>query len=561
MDWIRFSKSGKDLTGLRGRLIEVTNEELQKHNSRNDCWTSIRGMVYNVTPYMDYHPGGEDELMKAAGIDGTDLFEQVHRWVNYESMLKACLVGRMATKPITAIKEIPRPQPVFIPSNQVVPLAVKDSRPRYDWFQTAETVHLVIYAERKVLNTGCTVVDLKDGILRVEVLLGKMSYIIHLRLSENVDKDIAVQTAFSVGKIQVTIYKQAEEKWSSCGQPLEFHDTFLAKKDRGLFFRDCMLVSKTELNHNTHMFQLQLPSGSAMHVPVGAHIYFKSIIQDVEVVRPYTPVDQGLSVGPNNSSENNNLSFMIKIYPDGVFTRHLNSLCLVLHSAPHPECSHSAPLRIHCAPLRSASAVLHSAPHPECSHSAPLRIHCAPLRSASAVLPLRSAPHPQCSTPLRSASAVLHSTPQCSHSAPLQIRSAPSPQRSRSAPSPIPLPLRSLSAAPPLRSLSAPSPLPLRSLSAPSPLPLRSLSAPSPLPLRSLSAPSPLPLRSLSAPSPLPLRSLSAPSPLPLRSLSAPSPLPHRSLSAPSPLPHRSLTAPTPAPLPLHSCSTPTLLC
>lgn len=37
------------------------------------------GLVYNVTPYMDYHPGGEDELMKAAGIDGTDLFDQVQK--------------------------------------------------------------------------------------------------------------------------------------------------------------------------------------------------------------------------------------------------------------------------------------------------------------------------------------------------------------------------------------------------------------------------------------------------------------------------------------------------
>lgn len=43
MDWIRFSKSGKDLTGFRGRLIEVTQEELQKHNKRDDCWTCIRG--------------------------------------------------------------------------------------------------------------------------------------------------------------------------------------------------------------------------------------------------------------------------------------------------------------------------------------------------------------------------------------------------------------------------------------------------------------------------------------------------------------------------------------
>ena len=39
--------------------------------------TLFSGMVYNVTPYMDYHPGGEEELMKAAGIDGTELFDQV----------------------------------------------------------------------------------------------------------------------------------------------------------------------------------------------------------------------------------------------------------------------------------------------------------------------------------------------------------------------------------------------------------------------------------------------------------------------------------------------------
>lgn len=35
------------------------------------------GFVYNVSPYMEYHPGGEEELMRAAGSDGTDLFDQV----------------------------------------------------------------------------------------------------------------------------------------------------------------------------------------------------------------------------------------------------------------------------------------------------------------------------------------------------------------------------------------------------------------------------------------------------------------------------------------------------
>uniref|UniRef100_A0A8D2LXL7 Cytochrome b5 reductase 4 n=1 Tax=Varanus komodoensis TaxID=61221 RepID=A0A8D2LXL7_VARKO len=103
MDWIRLTKSGKDLAGLKGRLVEVTEEELAKHNTKDDCWICIRGLVYNVTPYMEYHPGGEDELMKAAGADGTDLFDQVHRWVNYESMLKECMVGRMALKPLATV--------------------------------------------------------------------------------------------------------------------------------------------------------------------------------------------------------------------------------------------------------------------------------------------------------------------------------------------------------------------------------------------------------------------------------------------------------------------------
>ena len=35
------------------------------------------GRVYNVTPYMEFHPGGEDELMRGAGKDGTSLFDEV----------------------------------------------------------------------------------------------------------------------------------------------------------------------------------------------------------------------------------------------------------------------------------------------------------------------------------------------------------------------------------------------------------------------------------------------------------------------------------------------------
>ena len=35
--------------------------------------------IYNVTAYMDYHPGGWDELVKGAGRDATKLFNDAHR--------------------------------------------------------------------------------------------------------------------------------------------------------------------------------------------------------------------------------------------------------------------------------------------------------------------------------------------------------------------------------------------------------------------------------------------------------------------------------------------------
>lgn len=95
MDWIRLTKSGQDLTGVGGKLLQVTPSELAKHNKRKDAWMAINGVVYNVTAYMDYHPGGWDELVKGAGRDATNLFNEIHRWVNYDSMLSACIVGKL----------------------------------------------------------------------------------------------------------------------------------------------------------------------------------------------------------------------------------------------------------------------------------------------------------------------------------------------------------------------------------------------------------------------------------------------------------------------------------
>ena len=49
--------------------------------------------MYNITPYLPFHPGGEAEILKGAGRDSARFFAEVHPWVNWEGMLGSCCVG------------------------------------------------------------------------------------------------------------------------------------------------------------------------------------------------------------------------------------------------------------------------------------------------------------------------------------------------------------------------------------------------------------------------------------------------------------------------------------
>ncbi|KAL2268201.1 hypothetical protein VTJ83DRAFT_3047 [Remersonia thermophila] len=98
LDWARLTASPTaDLRGLGpgAPYLRVTPSMLKRMTGRRgkDAWTALGGKVYNITPYLPFHPGGEPELLRAAGRDGTRLFAEVHPWVNWEGMLAACLVG------------------------------------------------------------------------------------------------------------------------------------------------------------------------------------------------------------------------------------------------------------------------------------------------------------------------------------------------------------------------------------------------------------------------------------------------------------------------------------
>lgn len=73
----------------------VTLEEVKKHNTRNSVWFVIHNKVYDVTKFMDEHPGGEEVLLEQAGKDATEIFEDVSHSADAKDLMKNYLVGEL----------------------------------------------------------------------------------------------------------------------------------------------------------------------------------------------------------------------------------------------------------------------------------------------------------------------------------------------------------------------------------------------------------------------------------------------------------------------------------
>lgn len=50
-----------------GSARVVTLAEMGSHASKTDCWMAVDGKVYDVTPFLDDHPGGPEIMMTHAG--------------------------------------------------------------------------------------------------------------------------------------------------------------------------------------------------------------------------------------------------------------------------------------------------------------------------------------------------------------------------------------------------------------------------------------------------------------------------------------------------------------
>ena len=61
-------------TNYGGKAGSYTKDGVSKHKTQDDLWLIIDGAVYDVTEYVDEHPGGVAAIMKNAGGDASEGF-------------------------------------------------------------------------------------------------------------------------------------------------------------------------------------------------------------------------------------------------------------------------------------------------------------------------------------------------------------------------------------------------------------------------------------------------------------------------------------------------------
>ena len=76
-------------------LPTISMTELAKHNTWENQWTAVDGLVYDVTKFAPQHPGGK-RIIQGAGKESTKIFYQSHGGLELkDTPVYKCVIGRL----------------------------------------------------------------------------------------------------------------------------------------------------------------------------------------------------------------------------------------------------------------------------------------------------------------------------------------------------------------------------------------------------------------------------------------------------------------------------------
>lgn len=326
MDWIRLGSSGKDLTGVGAAAgnLPVTLEELQKHGREGDAWTAIRGNVYNITEYLSFHPGGVDTIMQGAGKDATELFEEIHPWVNFTSILAKCRVGPLVQSPKHRESAVFRTSKSglgggSLPANYVS--KENAEKIKTDWIQKIDSVTLNFYTG-SLSNPYIEVMPPVHDSLHVIITMPQMVHDFVFQLSQEVRWPPQLYVNYDTGRVDVIFEKVIKQIWTHIGTTKTTVKQ-LKHGSQSPILKGYTLLHRKKLTHNCYFLELARADGTVHNSPLGKHV---KVFNSNEESRSYTTVPN--IIGRNFSTkamQTQNLCLLIKSYPRGAVSSYVCS--------------------------------------------------------------------------------------------------------------------------------------------------------------------------------------------------------------------------------------------
>uniref|UniRef100_A0A336LQE5 Cytochrome b5 n=2 Tax=Culicoides sonorensis TaxID=179676 RepID=A0A336LQE5_CULSO len=86
-----------------------TLAEVAQHNTNRSTWLCIHNNVYDVTEFLNEHPGGEEVLLEQAGKEATEAFEDVGHSTDARDLMKKYKVGELVESERKVIPEKAQP--------------------------------------------------------------------------------------------------------------------------------------------------------------------------------------------------------------------------------------------------------------------------------------------------------------------------------------------------------------------------------------------------------------------------------------------------------------------
>lgn len=88
----------KVLNSQKKSLPEISLDAVSQHDDFNDCWVVIYDRVYDVTNFLQDHPGGSDVIMDYAGRDATLAFHGTGHSRDAIEQMADYLIGELPEK-------------------------------------------------------------------------------------------------------------------------------------------------------------------------------------------------------------------------------------------------------------------------------------------------------------------------------------------------------------------------------------------------------------------------------------------------------------------------------